>query len=68
MMLSCYVSPHCAGFFTVGPQPEIFKGREGCLEYEHFNKCFMYEMQKEDLTGIGFGAFISKILLKRHFK
>ena len=45
-------------------QPEIFQGKGGFLEYGHFDKHFMYGIQKNCPTEENFSVFFSKILLK----
>ena len=38
-------------------QPEIFQGRAGFLELEHFNKHFVNNTRKRDFAGKHFGVF-----------
>ena len=43
--------------FTIGAQTVIFWCRGGFLEQGHFNKRFMYDIQKKDPTGKKYVVF-----------
>ena len=49
-----------------GEQPGLFLGRGGFSEYGHFDKRFMYGIQKNCLAGENFGVF-SQYALKTAF-
>ena len=49
-----------------GAQPEFFGGRRGLLEYGHFDKRFMYGIQKKGPAGKKMGFFLQ--VLKLHLK
>ena len=45
-----------------GAQPGLFRGRGGFLELGHFDKRFMYDIQKKDSAGKNFGVFLQYLL------
>lgn len=51
-----------------GAQPGLVLGQGRCLGLEHFDKSFMYGIQKKGLAGKNFGVFFSKKLTKLRFK
>ena len=45
---------------NTGTEQEFFQGRGGFMEFGHFNKHFVKNTRKEDLTGKTFVFFFSR--------
>ena len=45
---------------VAGAQPEIFRSRTGFLEQKHFDKHFMYDIQKKGSAGENVLVFSSR--------
>ena len=45
---------------VTGAQPGMFQGRTGFLEWKHFDKQFMHDIQKKGSAGKNFLVFSSR--------